>query len=110
MRHLLGVHVLLDCGVTGRAQGVEDQQNFIALDQLAGLLDRLRRAVRIIIGDEVDLAAVDAAFGVNLVEVGGFGLSNRCLCGCGTRVRHDVADLDFGVRCARVVFLLSISA
>ena len=39
------------------------EKHLVALDQLARLLDRLRRAVAVVIGDEVDLAAVDAALG-----------------------------------------------
>ena len=77
LRHLLGVHVFLDRGVAGRAQRIEDQQHLVGLDQLARLLDGLRRAVAVVIGDEVDLAAVDAAFGVDLVEIGGLGLADR---------------------------------
>src|ERR1019366_9684696 len=74
--------------------------------QLARLLDRLRRAVAIVIADEIDLAAVDAAFGIDLPEVGIFGLADHAVSGSGTAIGHDVADLDFGIGGAGVVFLL----
>src|SRR6266852_3378973 len=106
LRHLLGIHVLLDGRVRRRAQRVEDEQNLVALDQLARLLDRLRRAVAIVVADEVDLAAVDAAFGVDLLEVGIFGLADHAVGGGRAAVGRDVADLDFGVGGAGVVFLL----
>src|SRR6185295_19732803 len=61
----------------------------------------------VVIGDEIDLAAVDAAFGVDLLEVGFFGLADHAIGRRGPRIRHDVADLDFGIAGAGVVFLLS---
>jgi hypothetical protein len=68
LRHLLGVQIFLDRRVRRRAERVEDQQDFVAFDQLAGLLDGLRRRVAVVIGDEVDLAAVDAAFALILLK------------------------------------------
>ena len=82
------------------------KQNLVALHQLARLLDRFRRAVAVVIADEVDLAAVDAAFGVDLLEVGLFGLADHAIGGGRTAIGHDVADLDLGVGGAGVVFLL----
>ena len=66
LRHLLRIHVFLDRRIRRRAERIEDEEDLVALDQLAGLLDRLRRAVGVVIADEVDLAAVDAAFGIDL--------------------------------------------
>ena len=106
LRHLLGVHVFLDRRVRRRAQRIEDEQHLVALHQLARLLDRLGRAVAVVIRDEIDLAAVDAAFGVDLVEVGLFGLADHPVGGSGARIGDDIADLDFGVGGAGVVFLL----
>ena len=76
------------------------------LDQLARQLDRLRRAVAVVVGDEVDLAAVDAALVVDHLEVGGDRLADRAVGRGRPAVRHGVADLDLGVARARVVFLL----
>jgi len=59
---------------SARAERVENEQHLVALHQLAGLLNRLRRAVTVVIADEIDLAAVDAADVIDLLEVGGFGL------------------------------------
>src|SRR6267378_4082409 len=61
LRHLLRVHVFVNRGIRRRAERIEDEQNLVAFHQLARLLDRLRRAVAIVIADEIDLAAVDAA-------------------------------------------------
>src|SRR4029078_3184245 len=107
LRHLLLVHVFLDRRVWRCAQQIEYQQTLVALHQLARLLDRFRRAVAGIIGDEVDLAAVDAARGVYLVESRRFGLADHAVSGRRSAVGHDVADLDFGVGGADIVFLLS---
>ena len=60
----------MDRRIGRRAERLEHQQDLVALDQLARLLDRLRRAVGVVIGDEIDLAAVDAALGIDLVEIG----------------------------------------
>ncbi len=106
LRHLLRIHVFVYGGIRRRAQRIEDEQHFVALHQLARLLDRLRRAVAVVVADEVDLAAVDAAGIVDLLEVGGFGLADHAVGGGGAAIGHDVADLDFGVGGAGVVFLL----
>jgi hypothetical protein len=78
-----------------------------ALDQLADLLHGLRRRIAVVIGDEVDLAAVDAALVVDHLEIGFFGLADDAIGRRRTAVRHDVADLDLGIGRAGVVFLLS---
>ena len=62
--------------------------------------------IGVVIADEVDLAAVDAAVVVDLLEIGGFGLADHAVGGGRSAVGHDVADLDFGVGGAGVVFLL----
>jgi len=53
----------------GRADVVEQQENPILFDQLDRIQDRLRRIVRIVIGLDPDLEAVDAAGGVDVREV-----------------------------------------
>jgi hypothetical protein len=52
------------------AERLEDEQHLIAFHQLARLFNCFRRTETVVIADEVDLAAVDAAFGVDLVEIG----------------------------------------
>ena len=106
LRHLHGVHVFLDRRVGRGAERREDQEHLVALDQLARLLHRLRRAVGVVIGDEVDLAAVDAAIVVDHAEIGAHRLADDAVGRGRPAVRHDVADLDLGVGDAGVVFLL----
>src|SRR6185312_13253975 len=106
LRYLLGIHVFVDRRIRRRAERVEDQQHLVALDQLAGLLDRLRWRVGVVIGDEIDLSAVDPTRRVDLVEIGLLGLADHAIGRSGTAIGHDVADLDLGVGGAGVVFLL----
>ena len=106
LRHLLGVHVFQDRRVGRRAERLEDQQHLVALDQLARLLDGLRRAIGVVIGDEVDLAAVDAALVVDHPEIGGLRLADHAVGRRRAAIGHDVADLDFGIGGAGIVFLL----
>ena len=106
LRDLLGVQILLDRAVRWRAERVEYGEHLVALDQLADLLDGLRRRIGVVIGDEVDLAAVDAALVVDHLEIGFFGLADDAIGRRRTAVRHDIADLDLGIGRAGVVFLL----
>jgi hypothetical protein len=82
------------------------QKNAVLLNQLADQFDRLGGIVGIIIGDEPDPTAVDAPFGVHLVEVSRKGLADHAVSGSRSAVGHDIADLDFGIGGAGVVFLL----
>ena len=106
LRHLLGVHVFLDRGVVRGAEAVEDQQHFVVFDQPARLFDCLRRRVAVVVADERDLAAVDAALGVDLVEIGRERLADRAIGRSRPAVRHDVADPDLGIARAGIIFLL----
>jgi len=58
---------------------LEHQQYAILLDELVRGLDRLLRVVGVVIGDEIDLAAVDAAFGVDLLEIRGNRLADQAV-------------------------------
>src|SRR3546814_17853586 len=78
--------------------------DLLALDQPAVLLLGLRRAVAVVERDEVDLAAVDPAAVVDLVEVGRDRLADLAVGGGRSAVRHGVADLDLGIGGARIVF------
>ncbi len=106
LRHLLGIHVFLDRRIGLGAERLEDQQHFVAFHQLARLLHGLRRAEAVVIADEGDLAAVDAAVVVDLAEIRRLGLADRAVGRGRPAERHDVADLDFGVAGAGVVCLL----
>src|SRR6185312_6299703 len=89
-----------------RAQRVEYEKYLIFFHQFARLFHCLGRVVAVVVRDEVDLAAIDAALVVDHFEVSGLGLAD-CPVGRGrSGVRHDVADLDFGVGGTGVVFLL----
>src|SRR3984893_11249949 len=106
LRHLFAVHITRDRRVVGGPQAVEDKQHFVALDELPRLLDGLRRAVAVVVGDEIDLAAVDAALGVHLVEVSGDGLADGPVGGGRPAIGADVSDLDLRIARAGVVFFL----
>lgn len=75
----------------------------VVLDQLSRLLHGLRRAVGIVVTDEVDLAAVNAAFVVDHTEVGRFGLADGAVGRCWPTIGHDVADFDGGVGGAGII-------
>ena len=98
LRHLLLVQVLLDGGVGRGAERLEDEGDLVLLDELAHHLDRLGRAIGVVVADEVDLAAVDAALVVDLLEVRGDGLADRPVGRGVAAVRVGVADLDLGGR------------
>src|SRR5262249_26497939 len=68
----------------------------VLLDELSHHLHRLGWAVRVVVGDVVDLAAVDAALVVDLLEVGTDGLADGPVGGRRPTVRIRVADLDLG--------------
>ena len=106
LRHLLLVHVLLDRRVGGRAQRVEQAEHLVLLDELAHHLDRLGRAVAVVEGDEVDLAAVDAAGVVDALPVGFDALADHAVGGGRTAVGPAMAELDLGIGCTVVVLLL----
>ena len=106
LRHFLGVHVFVDRRVGRRAEALEDQQHAVALDQLARLLDGFWRAIAVVIGDEIDHAAVDAAFGVDLLEVGRDRLADEPVGRSRPAVGIDIADLDLFVGYPGAVFLL----
>ena len=74
------------------AQG---EENLVLLDQLAGHLHGLGRLVAVVVGDHVDLAAVDAAFGVDLVQIGHHDLGDDAVGGSRTGIGRGDADPDF---------------
>ena len=98
MRHLLAVYVFVDRRIGRRPQRAEIGENLVLLDQLAGLLDGLGRAVGVIIGQEIDLATVNAALGIEPVVIGGLRASSRAIGRGRAAVGHGLPDLDFLVR------------
>src|SRR6516165_4805817 len=86
LRVLLGVHVFLNGSVARRAEALEDKQDLVALDQPARLLDRFGRTIGVVIRDEADLATVDAALSVHLVEISGDRFPDHPVGRCRTAV------------------------
>ena len=99
--HLHLVHVLVDRAVGRRPERVEQECDLILLDEPADHLDRLRRAVAVVVGDEVDLPAVDTALVVQLLEVRGDHLADRAVRRRVAAVGIRVTDLDLGRSHAR---------
>ena len=97
LRHLVGVQI----GLHGRhrigAEARECQENLVLLDELAGHIQRLRRIIGVVIRDEPDPAAVDAAFGVDLVEIRRDHLADDAIGRGRAAVGHRVADPDLAV-------------
>src|SRR5215831_10071471 len=89
-----------------RSQRTENKQDLVTFNELARLLHCLVRAVGVVIADEVDPAAVDAALGVDLVEVGGIAAAEFAKGRGRPAVGHGIADLDFAVARAWIVLLL----
>ena len=106
MRNFLGVDVLVNRRVRRRAQGTHQKQNLFLLDQLAHHFNRLRWTVAVVQTDEVDLASVDAALFVELLEVGSFNLADRAVGRSRTTVWHGLADFDFGIAGTGIIFFL----
>ena len=95
LRDLLRVQIGMD-GLAGvGAEACQNKENVVFLDELARHLHRLGRIVGVVIGNEVDLAAVDAALGVDLVEIGRQHLADHAIGGSRTGIGHGVADPDF---------------
>src|SRR6516225_235645 len=91
--------------VSGRTHGVEEQEDFIAFHQSAHLLQRLGRHVSIVEADQVDLAPVNAAFGINLGEIGLLRMPNLAVHGERPAVRHGLADLYLSITDAGIIIL-----
>jgi hypothetical protein len=96
-RHLFRIEVFLNREIGWRAEGADDRKDFVAFNQPAGLLDRLRRAMAVVQRDQVDFAAIDPAFGVDLLKIGRGSAPDGSEARRSTAVRHGLADLDLGV-------------
>src|SRR6266481_1903198 len=71
LRDFLVVQVVLNSGIRLRAERRTDEQNLVLFDELADHFRRFPWIIGVIRRNKLDLAAVDAAFRVNLREVGG---------------------------------------
>jgi len=80
-----------------RAHRANHREDLVLLDHLLRRQHRALRIVTAVFHDQLDLAAVDAAFGVDLVEIGRLRLADDAVGGRRSAVGHDAADLDFGV-------------
>ena len=69
VRHPLAVEEVHDLGVGRGAQSAHHREDVVLEDEFLGHLDGLGRVVAVVLVTEVDLAAVDAAVGVDVVEV-----------------------------------------
>ena len=95
LRHLLRVQIGLDRGVGVGADGRHRQENLVLLDELARHLQRLVGIVGVVIDDEIELAAVDAALGVDLVRIGRHDLGDDAVGGGRTGQGGGDANADF---------------
>ena len=94
LRDLLRVQIGMDRLAGVGAEARQDKENVVFLDELAGRLHRLGRIVGVVIGNEIDLAAPDAALGVDLVEIGRHHLADHAIGGSRTGIGHGIADPD----------------
>jgi len=94
--------------VSRRTKTLKDEQRFIALHQLACLLNGLGWAVGIIVRNEFDFSSVDATLGVDLGKKGGLRSAYQRVGRQRPAVRHDIADLDLGIARTGIIFLLRI--
>src|SRR5262252_7223355 len=56
-----------------------DYEDLILFDQLARHLDGFGRRIGVVVGDEIDLAAVDATLGIDHFEVRRLAFPNRAV-------------------------------
>src|SRR6185437_11190036 len=105
-RHFLVVQIFLDRGIRWRADDLEGGPNLVAFDELAHLLDRLRRTVGVVVLDEIDLAPVDPALLVDHAQIRGLHLADAAIGRSRSAERNGLTDLDLGIARAGIVFLL----
>ena len=106
LRHALRVEIFVHGGLRRGAERAVQRQHFLLLDQPPRRLDAFRRAVGVVHGEEFDLASVDAALFVQHLEIGLADPAQHAVERAGAGMRHGLAELDFGVAGAGIVFLL----
>ena len=94
LRDLQLVQVRADREVLLRTERVVDREDLVVLDEVAGLLDRLRRIVGVVVVLVLDAPAEDAAVVVDVLEVGVGPLRDRRVGGGRTAERRRPADQD----------------
>jgi len=87
----------------GRAHRVEDGEHPVLLDELAGVLDRQRRVVRVVVEGVRDPASVHASGFVHVVEVGLRARAHGPERGCLAREVNGAPEEHGGRRDARVL-------
>src|SRR6185437_14374385 len=102
--YLLLIDVFVDRRVRRRAEWIEQERDAILLYQPSRLLDRLGRAVCVVIRDKIQLATIDAALLVDHAEIRGLRLASGRIRRGGTAIRIGVAELDLFVGDARRLF------
>ena len=95
--HFLLVDIFADRGIRRSTDGLEQDGDLFILDQLADDLDRFRRAVAVIQGNQVDLAAVDAALFIDHLEISRLGGGYLPIHAGGAAERSALTDLDLGI-------------
>src|SRR5699024_6094446 len=81
--HALLVEEVDDSAVRGGSEPTEHREDLVLHDQLAGHVDGGGRVVPVVFDPVVDLAAVNASLGVDVVEHGPGPLGNRQVARCG---------------------------
>jgi hypothetical protein len=76
LRHFLAIEIFLDGGVRRRADDLESEQDLVALDEFAHLFDGFRWRIGVVILDQIELAALDAALFVDHLEIGSLRLAD----------------------------------
>src|SRR6266571_1680560 len=97
LRYLLFVHVAADCSVRRRSGTLEEQQDPILFHEPASLLERPRGDVGVIVRNECDFATVDSAFRIDFRKILLLRSTDEVISRSRAGIRHDVADLNFGV-------------
>ncbi len=97
LRHLLAVEVLLAGEVGRRAERAGLGQDADILDQLAARLDRLGRREAVVERGHLDLAAGDAALGVQHLEIGDLHPADHAEGRGRPAVGNALAELDLAV-------------
>jgi plasmid replication initiation protein len=70
-------HARHDCDIHRRAHGADHEEDVIDIEQLVGRFHCIGHLVLAVFDDEVDLAAVDAASGIGLVEAHALSIDRR---------------------------------
>jgi hypothetical protein len=92
--HLHRVEVATDGEVVLGADRVEDREDLVLLDELPGLVDRARGVVAVIAVEVADLAAVDTAVRIDVLEVRVRAGADGPERGRGTAERDGASDQD----------------